>query len=155
MNKDLKDKFYKLPNSLLKLLKTNLSKSSSKDLGYERLSNLVNDGGSTYGQIKKIKHEMESDMSPEKYNLIGGDDLLLWVNTSLDQSRGSVDGVKRQRMESGETNQFKKPHTKNSGENNPTNVRVVKAAKNSKEIKNNRPVYEEINRVNEIIKLIN
>ena len=85
MNKDLKYDFYKLPEELLGKLTSNLKSSSDKVNGYERLSNLCKDKGVSYGQAKKIKHEMENGLSPEAYKLVGGDELLEWINDKLNK----------------------------------------------------------------------
>ena len=153
MNKDLKYDFYKLPEELLGKLTSNLKSSSDKVNGYERLSNLCKDKGVSYGQAKKIKHEMENGLSPEAYKLVGGDELLEWINDKLNRERKIVDGNKRRKMEAGLPNQFKKTHTKNKSKN-PTKVRLVKTQKNSDEILNNRAVYNEASRIRDIINKI-
>ena len=153
MNKDLKNDFYKLPDELLGHL-TNTLKSTNKNVnGYERLSNLCRNKGVNYGQAKKIKHEMENDLNPEAYKLVGGDELLDWVNDKLTRERKIVDGNKRVRMNAGLNNQFKKPHNKDNSKNS-TKVRLVKTQKNSDEILNNRAVYNEASRIRDIINKI-
>jgi len=153
MNKDLKHDFYKLPEELLHTLTSNLKRTSDKASGYERLSNLCKDKGVNYGQAKKIKHEMENDLNPEAYKLVGGDELLDWVNDKLTRERKIVDGNKRVRMNAGLNNQFKKPHNKDNSKNS-TKVRLVKTQKNSDEILNNRAVYNEASRIRDIINKI-
>ena len=54
-------------------------------------------------------------------------------------------------MNSGMSNQFLKPHTKNKSKN-PTKVRKIKVATRMDDIANNRAIYEEINRIKELIK---
>ena len=153
MNRDLKNDFYKLPDELLKNLNHTLKHTSKKVNGYERLSNLCKNKGVTYGQAKKIKHEMENGLNPQAYKLVGGDDLLEWLNDKLTRERKIVDGTKRTKMNAGLENQFKKTHTKNKSKN-PTKVRLVSTQKTSDEIFNNRAVSEEMTRINEIIKKI-
>jgi len=153
MNKDLKNDFYKLPDELLKSLNHNLKHTSKKVNGYERLSNLCKNKGVNYGQAKKIKHEMENGLNPQAYKLVGGDDLLEWLNDKLNRERKIVDSSKRNKMNSGLENQFKKTHTKDKSKN-PTKVRLVSTQKNSDEILNNRAVSEEMTRIKEIIKII-
>jgi len=153
MNKDLKNDFYRLPDELLKSLTRTLKHTSKNVNGYERLSNLCKDKGVNYGQAKKIKHEMENDLNPQAYKLVGGDDLLEWLGERLTRERKIVDNTKRNKMNSGLENQFKKTHTKDKTKN-PTKVRLVTTQKNSDEIFNNRAVSEETTRINEIIKKI-
>ena len=153
MNKDLKNDFYKLPDELLGMLTNNLRSVSNKVNGYERLSTLCKNKGVNYGQAKKIKHEMENDMDPKAYKLIGGEELFEWLNDKLTRERKIVDNTKRRKMQGGLNNQFKKAHTKNQSKN-PTKVRLARAQKTSDEIINNRTVYTEASRIRDIIKKI-
>jgi hypothetical protein len=153
MNKDLKNDFYSLPDVLFNSLKHKLDKSDESHNGYKRLKNICDQKGVGYKQAKKIKHEMENGMEPEVYKLVGGDDLLGWLDEKLDTRRKAVDGVKRNKMRSGLPNQFKKPHTKDKSKNS-TKVRIPKMAKNSDQIMNNRAIYENINKINNLIKKI-
>ena len=150
MNKDLVNDFYKLPDELLSVLTTNLSNSNEKQNGYDRLNGLFEKKGVNYGQAKKIKHEMENDMDPKVYKLIGGDELLDWVNSKLEHRRKSIESGKRQRMNAGMPNQFKKEHTKDNSKN-ATKVRLVKAPNDSRSIYSDKPIYEEIKRIKQII----
>ena len=153
MNKDLKNDFYKLPDELLETLNNNLRRVSNKTNGYERLSTLCKNKGVNYGQAKKIKHEMENGMDPQAYKLVGGEELLEWLNDKLTRERKIVDTNKRRKMQGGLTNQFKKSHTKDKSKN-PTKVRLPRAQKTSDEIINNRTVYTETSRIRDIIKKI-
>ncbi len=153
MNKNLKNEFYPLPDSLLSHLKHNLDKSDKTYNGYKRLETMCDQKGMGYKQAKKIKHEMENDMEPTVYKLIGGDELLEWINEKLKSRRNVVDGIKRNKMRAGLPNQFKKTHTKDKSKNS-TKVRIAKVAKNSDAIMNNRAIYENIDRINNLIKKV-
>ena len=151
MNSDLKNDVYVIPDSLLDSLKSNLTNLSSGDKGYARCNNMVNDGKLTYSQAKKFKHELENDLEDIDYDIVGGDDMLDFINDSLDGRRNSVHSSKKIRQNAGEENVFKKTHTKDRSKN-PTKVRKIKVAKNSDDILNNRAVYEEINRIKQLLK---
>ena len=153
MNKDLKNNFFKLPDELLEMLNGNLKKSSTNTSGYERLANLCKNKGVNYGQAKKIKHEMENGLNTQAYKLVGGDNLLEWLNDKLTRERKIVDSSKRNKMNSGLENQFKKTHTKDKNKN-PTKVRLVSTQKTADEIVNNRAVYNEASRIRDIINKI-
>ena len=153
MNKDLKNDFYKLPDELLEVLNKNLTRCDSKANGYERLSTLCKNKGVNYGQAKMIKHEMENGMNPQSYELIGGNELLEWLNDKLTRERKIVDSNKRNKMRAGLPNQFKKAHKKDSSKN-PTKVRLVRVQKTADEIVNNRAVYTEASRIRDIINKI-
>ena len=151
MNSDLKNDIYVIPDSLMNILKKNLGGLNSGDKGYNRCSNMVKDGKLTYPQAKKFKHELENDLEDTDYDVVGGDDMLDFINNSLDGRRDSVYSSKKIRQNSGEENVFKKTHTKDKSKN-PTRVRKIKVAKNSDDILNNRAVYEEIDRIKQLIK---
>tara|TARA_R100001377_G_scaffold73856_1_gene50011 strand:+ start:1297 stop:1764 length:468 start_codon:yes stop_codon:yes gene_type:complete len=150
MNKDLKNDFYKLPDELLEMLNHNLRNSSSKFNGYERLSNLCKNKGVNYGQAKKIKHEMENNLNPQAFKLVGGEELLEWINDKLNRERKIVDTNKRRKMDGGLQNQFKKAHTKDKNKN-PTQVNQIRVQKSADEILNNRAIAESVSRIREII----
>jgi len=151
MNNDLKDDSYVLPDPLLDVLKSNLKTLSPGDRGYDRCSNMVKDGSLTYPQAKKFKHELENDLEDQDYEVVGGDDILQFINDSLNNRRDSVYNSKKIRQNAGEENVFKKTHTKDKSKN-PTKVRKIKVATSSDDINNNRAVYEEIDRIKELIK---
>ena len=108
MNSDLKDDVYVIPDSLMAVLKKNLSGLKSGDKGYTRCNNMVNDGKLTYPQAKKFKHELENDLEDIDYIVVGGDDMLDFINASLDGRRDSVHSSKKIRQNAGEENVFKK-----------------------------------------------
>ena len=151
MNNDLKDDTYVLPDSILSLLSNNLKSLGPGDKGYDRCKNMVGDGSLTYPQAKKFKHELENDLEDEDYNVVGGDDMLDFINDSLTRRRDRVHNSKKIRQNSGEENVFKKTHTKDRSKN-PTKVRKIKVATSSDDISNNRAVYEEIDRIKQLIK---
>ena len=151
MNSDLKDDTYVLPDSILSLLSTNLESLGPDDKGYDRCKNMVSDGSLTYPQAKKFKHELENELEGDNYEVVGGDDILNFINDSLTRRRDGVHNSKKIRQDSGEENVFKKTHTKDKSKN-PTKVRKIKVATNSDDINNNRAVYEEIDRIKQLIK---
>ena len=151
MNKDLKNDKYSLPESLINLLKNNLSSLTKKDKGYDRCDSMVNDGYVSYPQAKKLKHELENELEDIEYETVGGEDMLNFINSSLDDRRNSVYNSKKIRQNTGEENVFKKTHTKDKSKN-PTKVRKIKVATKSDDINNNRAIYEEINRIKQLLK---
>tara|TARA_R110000803_G_scaffold39315_2_gene84796 strand:- start:3485 stop:3952 length:468 start_codon:yes stop_codon:yes gene_type:complete len=153
MNSTLKNDFYRIPDELLDILIKNLKSSGSEVSGYGRLKTLCSNKGVNYGQAKKIKHEMEGDMDPSVFKLVGGDEMITWLNDKLGRERDIVDTTKRRKMDAGLKNQFKKTHNKDKNKN-PTKVNLAGTQKTSDEIFNNRVVYEQVSRIREIIKKI-
>lgn len=74
MNKELKDKIYTLPDNVIYFLK------QQKDIeGLTRNKTLIDTGQVTYGQLKRILHDMKQinkSVDVNRYNLYGGD--LMW-----------------------------------------------------------------------------
>ena len=151
MNSDLKNDTYKVPDTLLDKLKSNISSLSPDKKGYERCNNIISDGSLTYSQAKKFKSELDNELEDFDYEVVGGDDMLDFINNSLDSRRDSVHRSKKIRQNSGEENVFKKTHTKDKSKN-PTKVRKIKVSTNVDDINNNRAIYEEINRIKFLLK---
>lgn len=151
MNKDLKHDKYVLPDELKSLLRSRIESMSKSDKGYKRCETMLGDGYLTYSQAKKFKHELENDLDGDEYTNVGGDDMLNFINNSLTKRRESIYNGKKTRMNGGMENQFKKTHTKDRSKN-PTKVRKVKVATKSDDIMNNRAIYEEVDRIKQLIK---
>ena len=151
MNRDLKDDIYTLPKDLVELLQTSVSNLEPSDKGYSRCNTLVNDGSLSHTQAKKLKHELENELEGNEYEVVGGDDMLDFINNTLEGRRDGTYRSKKIRQNAGEENVFKKTHTKDKSKN-PTKVRKIKVATSSDDINNNRAVYEEIDRIKELIK---
>jgi polyhydroxyalkanoate synthesis regulator phasin len=151
VNKDLKHDKYVLPDEIKNILTYKIKNMSSSDKGYKRCNTLVDDGYLTYPQAKKFKYELENELEGGDYDNVGGDTMLDFINGSLTNRRDGVHSAKKIKMDSGMENQFKKSHTKD-GSKNPTKVRKVKVATKSDDIMNNRAIYEEIDRIKQLIK---
>ena len=105
----------------------------------------------SYSQAKKLKHELENELENNDYEVVGGDDMLDFINSSLDGRRDIVHHSKKVRQNAGEENVFKKTHTKDKTKN-PTKVRKIKISSKSDDIINNRAIYEEIDRIKQLLK---
>lgn len=151
MNQDLKNDKYVIPDELKSTLKSRLVSMDKSNKGYSRCSSLLDNGNVTYSQAKKFKHELENELDGVDYDNVGGDDMLSFLDASLNGRRDSVRVGKKTRMNSGMDNQFLKTHTKDKTKN-PTKVRKVKVAKKSDDIMNNRAIYEDIARIKKLIK---
>ena len=161
-NSSLEGKYFKVPDKVLKVLKSNLEKyGKDNPTGSKRARDIITTRKVTYPQLKRIKtyfEKYEGDGSDMEYKLNGGETVEEWVNNELSQARDVVDKVKRTRMDAGEENQFKDTHEKDRDNANPTGVGMVKIHKGSKmrNIMNNTTTYESVIReeVNKIKKLI-
>lgn len=77
-------------------------------------------------------------------------DALDWINKRYEEETKRIDGLKRTQMRAGKENSFKKTHTKDNDNANPTkvggNVKITSSGEHSKvsdQIENNRVQYYE------------
>ena len=101
MNRDLKDDKYVLPDELKSTLKSSFSSMDKSNKGYSRCNTLLDNGHVTYSQAKKFKHELENELEGVDYDNVGGDEMLTFLDNSLNGRRDSVKGGKKNRMNSG------------------------------------------------------
>lgn len=100
MNKELEDREYLIPDDVKKHLYSQMSQQTSDSDGKQRAVNLVSTGKVTYGQLKRILHDMKYiDKVNEltKYNLYGGEPLEKWGTTILNNDRDFVRNQKESR----------------------------------------------------------
>lgn len=149
MNKDLKDRKFKIPEGLYNDLKGIKEKfdGSVDTAGYKRLSDLLDGDRVSYQQMKRIKNYFDNydgDKSDDEYKLNGGDRMQKWVDNALKVAREAIKNVKRAKKDAGMENAYIKTHTKDQNAN-PTKVRTPKIHKSSKgrDIYNDEVTYEE------------
>lgn len=127
-NHDLQNKSFKVPDKLVMVANNN--------------QNL------TYANMKKIKSELDSKQDKDT----GENELLKWIDKSLDTSRFNVDAPKRARMNigaegnkssvNGERNNFKQGTIKDKSNADPTGIRMPKMATNSRQMASDMVSYE-------------
>lgn len=95
----------------------------------------------SYDHLRKLKSEFEN--SDGNYDL----EMKNWVEKTLGDSSDAIYNEKKSRMKAGEENQFKKTHTKDRDNADPTAIRLPNIAKSSNHeyIMANKTVYESIN----------
>ena len=87
MNSELKDRIFEIPPNVMVFLK------SQKDIpDLDRNEHLREKGTVTYGQLKRILHDMKDiKMSePDKYNFYGGDLMFNWGKNKLSMERNQI-----------------------------------------------------------------
>ena len=94
MNSQLKDNVYDVPEEVLNKINATLSTiQDSNVIGIDRAKKLITDKKVTYGQLKRIIHDIKTlDKNTEqtRYNLYGGEVMEKWSNTFLDGERQLV-----------------------------------------------------------------
>ena len=94
MNSQLKNNVYDIPEEVLNKINSTLSTIKDPNvIGIDRAKKLINDKKVTYGQLKRIIHDIKNlDKNTEqtRYNLYGGEVMEKWSNTFLDGERQLV-----------------------------------------------------------------
>ncbi len=105
-NSALVNKTYPLPSNILQFLQTKISE------GGERVQGLLNSPAASYGQLKRMKSDIESGIYNTDWSPI-----LKWINSVLGSDRDMLDHQKRTPMEIGMENRFRKTHDKDHNKN--------------------------------------
>lgn len=119
-NRAGEDKTWRIPDEIYKTLKMNASSygGDKNASGWDRLNNLINNPDVSYNEMRRLKNffDNHSKNEPEHYNMICGDKLKPWVDTSLSSFTGAIERDKANRSSLGQTNVYQKAGgTKNSG----------------------------------------
>lgn len=130
MNKDLKDKIFTIPKNVLDKISDEMAKLGGKDVvGIKRATTLLDDRTVTYGQLKRIIHDlntMDKLKYKQKYELAGGDLMMNWSNNFLKGERDLVKGRKDSKMKadsmSAMTGERKNAHIKKHKKNPNFNI---------------------------------
>jgi hypothetical protein len=102
-----------LKDHLLKIY--NAYKGDKKIEGYTRLKNLCDENEISYEQLKRIKNFFDNfsgKRNDTPYLLNGGSKMKDWVNITLNDLRGNIEGKKKAMSSIGMPNQYIKTHTK-------------------------------------------
>lgn len=150
MNSKLVNNSYKIPDEILEFITQTLNQLNGNYVyGVDRAKKLLTDKTVTYGQLKKIIHELSHKIEPNstQYNLCGGDLMKEWSRRFLDGERSLVKNKKDSKINT---------------DNETSNIRDVKRLNvdtNSKSYNSpiilkgdNQSLFEEINKIKNIIK---
>jgi len=155
MNKDLKDKIFKLPDNILTFLKSQFKNKPDDVDGTKRNQELINTGYVTYHQIKHIIRDLKNiDKNKDigRYNMYGGELMQKWAETTLNNERDFIKDNKYAKKQSdnisaitGERkNAFLKTHSKKSSMLPPINQIKSNSNKNSVSSLKLGKLFEEI-----------
>lgn len=97
MNSDLKDRVFNVPQNILDSINKAISSLNGEYVhGIDRAKKILNDKTVTYGQLKRIIHDINGmDKESVKYHLCGGDLMERWSNQHLTGERTQVKNNKR------------------------------------------------------------
>lgn len=159
MNNSLKDNIYNVPENIIKYINNVLLKINGKYVnGVDRAKEIVKNKKVTYGQLKRIIHDLKYiDKNKEglRYQLYGGDLMVSWSKNFLDGERNNVLNNKLSRKRSDEIggfnslrkNNFNKTHEKNTF----TNINFKKNKSTVSSLIDNN-LHEEINKIIKLLK---
>jgi hypothetical protein len=153
-NSKLIGKLFPVPDKVLLVLGKNLKKFSNMrdSKGFNRAIFILERRACTYEQLKRIKNYFDSindeNFNEIEYLLNGGDIMKKWVYFTLDQARKSVNGSKKAKTNAGMSNQFR---ATSDNEVNP----VTPTLKSTPEFMSTQDLMEEINRINNLTKILN
>lgn len=106
-NQELKNKIFQVPEKIMELISMQLSKCTEKDIdGYDRAVFILNSNGRlTTEVLKRIKNYFDYNKNKENksYNLIGGDLMKNWVESTLENARSKSNGNKQMKSNSGQS----------------------------------------------------
>lgn len=143
MNKELKDRVFDIPQDILnKINHTVVGLNGSNVHGVMRAKKLLNDKKVTYGQLKRIIHDIQGmDKVNEKlrYDLAGGELMDRWSKQYLQGERDMISNRKDGRKQADDIssmtgerkNSHLKTHTKKDNYSIPTNLIKSNSHKNS------------------------
>lgn len=160
-NSQLKGKTWNCPNNILNELQRVVRnyESSNKDKktqGYTRAKNIIDkDGVITYENLKRIKNFFDhNDEESEEFKLNGGKRMKKWVDETLYKATKGIENIKDAKQYAGEENSHIKSHEKNTKVKTTfSHDEIPKLHKGStfKNIMRGKPIYEEIERIKELI----
>ena len=155
MNKDLYGKQYNLPENVLNHLSSSFSKAKGANdstEGYRRNKELREKKQITYQGLKRIKNWFDNfngNPNDLSYTLNGGDMMKEWVNMTLKGDRSSIHNTKKNKADTGLSNQFMKPHSKD----NLTDLNRPSKSHSKNELTDyDVKVTESLKRINDLMK---
>jgi len=163
MNKELKDRVFDVPQDILNLINHTITGLQDKNThGVQRAQNILNDKKVTYGQLKRIIHDLQGidkikDIS--RYNLYGGQLMDNWSKKHLQGERDLISNRKEGRKDADEMaaitgerkNSYLKKHTKKFGFTVPTNLIKSNSHKSSITPITSLGLFEEIEKIKKLI----
>ena len=163
MNKELKDRVFKLPQDVLNQINHTVGGLMGKHAdGLMRAKKLLSDKTVTYGQLKRIIHDLQTiDKVNDrtKYNLAGGDLMNTWSKQYLQGERNSVSNAKDSRKRADDIggisgmrkNSHLSSHSKKQKMTSPVNTLKSNSDKTSVSSLSVKGLFEEIDRIKNLM----
>jgi hypothetical protein len=163
MNNQLKDRVFDVPQNILNFINHTIKTLGGEYVfGIERGKKLLSDKTVTYGQLKRIIHDI-SKLDPvkdsTKYKLLGGDLMKVWSKQFLNGERNLVSNRKDSRKQADDigsitgqrANSHLKTHSKKVTYSVPTNIMKSNSETNSISSLKSGKLFEEIEKIKKLI----
>lgn len=161
MNKDLKNRVFKLPNNVFDYIHKVFTSLEDKTVdGTQRAKNLLRTKNLSYSQLKRIIHDLENgNLSLLQYKLAGGDLMLQWGKDFLNGERQLIKNNKKSKQRADSISQindirknpFLSKHTKKTNYSIPRNMMKSNSDKTSVTPISSLGIFEEVDRIKKLL----
>jgi hypothetical protein len=163
MNKELKNREFDLPQNILDKINHTVTGLNGQNVhGVMRAKKLLTDRKVTYGQLKRIIHDIQSMNKVDdriRYDLAGGDLMNIWSKQYLKGERDLIQNRKEGRKQADDIssttgerkNSFLKKHTKKFGFKIPTNLVKSNSDLNSVSSLKVQSLFEQLDRIKKLM----
>ena len=163
MNKELKNKEFDIPQNIFNKINHTVTGLNGQNVhGVIRAKKLLNDKKVTYGQLKRIIHDIQSMdkiVDRIRYDLAGGDLMEIWSKQYLQGERDLIKNRKEGRKQSDDIssmtgerkNSFLKKHKKKSSLLPPLNLIKSNSDKNSISSIKLTGLFEQLERIKKLM----
>jgi len=160
MNKDLKNRIFKIPQNILNKINHTITGLNGKNVrGIQRGKKLLEDKTVKYSQLKRIIHDiknMDKINDKVKFDLCGGELMEKWASTFLDNERDLIKSNKKSKKKNDENtglngqrkNAYLSSHTKNFSFKIPKNL--IKSNSNKNSISSLK-LFEEVEKIKKLL----
>jgi type III secretory pathway component EscV len=160
MNKDLKNRVFKIPQDILIKINQTINGLNGQNVkGIQRSKKLLEDKTVKYNQLKKIIYDirnMDKIKDKLRFDLCGGELMEKWALTFLNNERDLIKSNKKSKKESDETsgltgqrkNSYLSSHTKRFNFKIPLNL--MKSNSNKTSISSLK-LFEELEKIKKLI----
>ena len=163
MNKELKHRIFDIPQNILDKINHTVTGLNGQNVhGVMRAKKLLTDKKVTYGQLKRIIHDiinMDKVADRVRYDLAGGDLMDIWSKQYLKGERDLIQNRKEGRKQADDIssttgerkNSFLKKHTKRFGFKVPTNLVKSNSDLNSVSSLKVQSLFEQLDRIKKLM----
>ena len=163
MNRDLKDRVFKVPEDICDYILKFFNSLSDKTIdGTQRAKNLLRTKNITYGQAKRIIHDLENmdkESDHNQFHLAGGDKMLEWCKKFLNGERNLIKNNKESKkradniaqLDDIRKNPYLSKHDKKTNYSIPRNMMKSNSDKTSVSPISSVGMWEDVERMKKLL----